>query len=259
MPRTYLVTGSASGIGQATAELLKARGHTVIGVDLHNADITVDLTTPDGRAELVSTARELSHGTLDGVLAIAGVSALAPVTVAMNYFGSLATLNGLRPLLADSEAPRAVAVSSMVSLFPVDDELVALMTAEDEPAALARAADLSDHATDADLLYPSSKKALAQWVRRAAPTRAWAGAGIALNAIAPGVINTPMSAEMLATEQGRQTISTGVPMPLNGFAEPTAPAHLLAWLAGLENTHLCGQVIFVDGGSEVLARGDAIW
>jgi NAD(P)-dependent dehydrogenase (short-subunit alcohol dehydrogenase family) len=259
MSRTYLVTGSASGIGRATAELLISRGHTVIGVDLHNADITTDLTTPDGRAELVSAAGELSHGALDGVLAIAGVSALAPVTVAMNYFGTLVTLNGLRPLLASSNAPRAVAVTSMVSLFPVDDDLVALMTAGDEPAALARATELCASDAGGALLYPSSKKALAQWVRRNAPTPDWAGANIALNAIAPGVINTPMSAEMLATERGRQTISTGVPMPLNGFAEPAAPAHLLAWLAGGENTHLCGQVIFIDGGSEVLARGDAIW
>jgi NAD(P)-dependent dehydrogenase (short-subunit alcohol dehydrogenase family) len=259
MPRTYLVTGSASGIGHATAELLRDRGETVIGVDLRDAEISVDLTTAEGRAEIASAARELSHGTLDGVLAVAGVSALAPVTVAMNYFGTLATLNGLRPLLARSAAPRAVAVSSMVSLFPTDDDLVALMTAEDEPAALARAAELATNEAEANLLYPSTKKALAQWVRRTAPTPDWAGAGIALNAIAPGVINTPMSAEMLATEQGRQTISDGVPMPLNGFAEPAAPAHLLAWLASEENTHLCGQVIFIDGGSEVLARGDAVW
>lgn len=40
MTRTYLVTGSASGIGAATTELLSSRGHKVIGVDLRDADIT---------------------------------------------------------------------------------------------------------------------------------------------------------------------------------------------------------------------------
>jgi hypothetical protein len=50
-----------------------------------------------------------------------------------------------------------------------------------------------------------------------------------------------------------------VPMPLNGFAEPIAPAHLLSWLVSEENTHLCGQVIFIDGGSDVVIRGDSTW
>jgi len=36
-------------------------------------------------------------------------------------------------------------------------------------------------------------------------------------------------------------------------------AHLLAWLGSEENTHLCGQVVFVDGGSDAVIRGDSIW
>lgn len=50
-----------------------------------------------------------------------------------------------------------------------------------------------------------------------------------------------------------------VPMPLNGFMGPQVPARLLAWLVSEENTHLCGQVIFVDGGSGAVIRGDATW
>ncbi len=94
------MTGSASGIGHATTQLLRERGNIVIGVDLRDADITTDLTTVGGRLEFVRPATDLSHGGMDAVLAIAGVSALAPVTVAMNYFGTVATLQGLRPLLA---------------------------------------------------------------------------------------------------------------------------------------------------------------
>ena len=47
--RTYLVTGSASGIGRATAKYLFEHGHRVITLDLH-ADVTADLGTPAGRA-----------------------------------------------------------------------------------------------------------------------------------------------------------------------------------------------------------------
>ena len=49
MTRTYVITGSASGIGLATAEKLKSLGNTVIGVDIHNADVVADLSTPLGR------------------------------------------------------------------------------------------------------------------------------------------------------------------------------------------------------------------
>ena len=49
MTRTYVVTGSASGVGQATARLLRERGHRVIGIDLHNAEVTGDLSVPQGR------------------------------------------------------------------------------------------------------------------------------------------------------------------------------------------------------------------
>ena len=50
-----------------------------------------------------------------------------------------------------------------------------------------------------------------------------------------------------------------VPMPLNGIAEAQVVADLLAWLVGEENSHLCGQVVFVDGGSDAVIRGDATW
>jgi len=259
MARTFVVTGAASGIGKTTAELLQSRGETVIGVDLQGTDINVDLTTAEGRTSLVEQVREKSGGKIDGILAIAGLAHPIPATVGVNFFGMVATLEGLRPLLDGSDAPRAAGVASMASLNPVDDELVAAMTSGDEAAALARAEILAGDESTGYLIYGSTKKAFAQWIRRTAPTDDWAAAGIPLNAIAPGVIVTPMTAPLLETEEGREQIRAGVPMPLNGFAEPSVPARLLAWLVSEENSHLCGQVVFVDGGSDVVIRGDSTW
>lgn len=258
MTRTALVTGAASGIGRSTADLLTERGYEVIRADLHDADIEADLTTVDGRQLLVDETTRLSGGGIDVVLAVAGLAEMIPATVAVNYFGMVATLTGLRPLLVESSAPRAAGVASMASIHPVDDELVAAMTRGDEQAALARAAELEG--TDGDqLIYASTKKAFAQWVRRSAPTDEWAGEGIPLNAVAPGVIATPMTSELLSTDEGRAQVMEMVPMPLNGIAEAIVVARLLAWLVSEENTHLCGQVVFVDGGSDAVIRGDAVW
>ena len=258
MTRTYFVTGAASGIGAATASALTALGHRVIGVDLHDADIAVDLTTHEGRDALVTQATELSGGTLDAVVANAGLATESVATVAVNYFGALATLERLRPLLTESDAPRAVATASMASLFPVDDELVEACLAHDEPAALHRAQELLD-AHKGGLIYGSTKRALALWIRRTAATPEWAGASIPLNAVAPGMIRTPMTKDYLATEESTKAILEMVPMPLNGVAEPAVVANLIVYLSSVENSHLCGQIVFVDGGSDVVIRGDSTW
>lgn len=260
MTRTHVVTGSASGIGKATKALLEARGCRVVGVDIHDADVVADLSTASGRADMVDAVARLTDGRIDAVHAVAGLAHPVPATVAINFFGMVGTLEGLRPLLSGSAAPRAVGVASMASLMPVDDELVALLAAADEAGAMARAEVLAkDPATTGQLIYASTKKAFCQWVRRTAATPDWAGASIPLNAVAPGIIDTPMVADFVATEEARAAILQMVPMPLNGIAKPEAVAELLVWLTSEANTHLCGQVVFIDGGSDVVIRGDSTW
>ena len=239
--------------------LLLEQGHRVIGVDIANADITVDLGSSDGRARLVDQVKSASGGTVDGVLAVAGLASPTAATAGVNYFGTIATLEGLRPLLAGSPAPRAVAVSSMAALFPPDEPLLAAFTAGDEPAALARAEELASDPQTGGLIYGTAKRALSRWVRRVAPSPDWAGASIALNAIAPGVVRTPMTEDLTGTEEGRRQLAEMVPMPLNGFFDPRDAAQLLVWLTSEANAHLCGQIIYIDGGSDAVMRGDSVW
>lgn len=261
MTRKYIVTGAASGIGKATTEHLRAQGHTVFGVDIRDTDIIADLSTDEGRASLVDQAEHHSGGQLDGVIAVAGLVAASPVTARVNYFGARATLEGLQPLLTKSNAPRAAVVSSMAAITPLDDELLARMLDNDEVGAVAEAERLGDStlATGSSPIYATSKNAIARYVRAHAKDELWAGAGIALNAIAPGVIETPMVSETLASEAGRAAMAEGAPAPYNGpTAPPTAPAALLAWLTSEENSFVTGQVIFIDGGAESIMRPDFV-
>ena len=76
--------------------MLGERGHRVIGVDLHDAEATAGRSTSDGRAELVSRVTELSDGRIDAIIANAGLATPTAKTVAINYFGTVATLTGLR-------------------------------------------------------------------------------------------------------------------------------------------------------------------
>ncbi|MEV7971741.1 SDR family NAD(P)-dependent oxidoreductase [Cellulomonas sp. NPDC089187] len=260
MTRTIVVTGSASGIGATTAELLRDRGDRVIGIDLREADINADLSVPEARERAVRETTDRADGVIDAVIACAGISAPVPATIAVNYFGVTELLTGLLPALSRSAAPRAAVVSSMASLQPNSPELVAAALAGDEQRALAIAHELCAHGPEAGyIVYPSSKRALSRWVRRESITPAWAGAGIPLNAVAPGTVLTPMTQDLLSDPTTVAMVDAAVPMPLGYHQPPGSIAHLLIWLTGPENTHLAGQVIYDDGGADVSLRGEDIW
>lgn len=253
--RTYVITGSASGIGRATADALRAGGATVVGVDRRDADVEADLSTPSGREGAVAAAVEAASGSVDAVIACAGVALPRAVTAAVNYFGMTQFLEGMRPVLARAAHPRAVLVASVSAVHPHHPELVQALLRDDEEAALAVAARYEADDPTQSLIYQSSKRAIAMWLRREAATAPWAGAGIALNGVAPGLLLTAMTAPLLASTEGEAKINALVPTPLNHHQTAQTIADLLCWLASEQNTHLCGQMLFCDGGAEVVLRG----
>ena len=260
MNRTYVVTGAASGIGKATAALLTEQGHTVIGTDVRDAAIVADLSTAAGRDHLVQEVTRLSGGSIDAIVAVAGLATPTAATVAVNYYGTLATLEGLRPMLLASPHPRAVAVTSMAALFPPDEALLNELLDGSEANAMARAVELEEGgAEQSAAIYGTTKRALSRWIRRHAPSSEWAAASIPLNAVAPGVVYTPMTADLTKDAASSAQVAAMVPMPLNGFFEPEGVATLLAWLTSEDNAHLCGQIIYIDGGSDAVLRGDSVW
>ena len=247
---TIAITGAASGIGLATRGRLEKEGHTVIGIDIRDTEVLADLSTEGGRRVVVRAVDELSGGVLDGLVVAAGVRGDdgAPV-VSVNYFGAVATLEGLRPLLERGENPSAVAIASNSAStqpgYPI--EIAEWCLANDEPRARQAAAG------DGVGAYPASKLALALWVRRNATRQAWAGHGIRLNAIAPGFVDTPMTEGMW---EYMGTLGEIYPIPLHRPSTTDEVASLLVYLLSPDAGSFCGSVVVMDGGTEAALRPD---
>ena len=177
----------------------------------------------------------------------------------MNFFGAVATLEGLRPLLGASPAPRAVVVSSIASLAPTDPDLIEACLGADENAAIAAAGEALAAGKKPLALYGSAKHALNCWCRRVAAKPQWAGAGIPLNVVAPGVIDTPAAAYILSDPDPRAQMERMTPLRGAFPGRPEQMAAILAWCVSPENALMTGQVLFVDGGFECVARGERSW
>lgn len=224
----------------------------MIGVDLHNAEIAVDLSTSSGRQEMVDRVVERSEGVLDGVVACAGVGPHIPdhgVIASVNYFGAIATLDLLFPMLRGGDRPAAVAVASnSMGIIPPDEALFAACMAGDEDAARAAAV-----ATDGPTTYGTSKLAFARSVRRR--VQEWGEAGVRLNAVAPGPLRTPLLAGVKEDPLLGPT-TDALPIPLGREGEPEEAAGLVAFLLGPESALMHGSIVFVDGGTDALLRPD---
>ena len=226
--------------------MLRAQGDEVIGVDLHSADIHADLGTPLGR-QAAAVA-----GPIDGLVLCAGLVGLTgrpgSLLASVNYFGAVELAELLRPQLGNPSSVVMLSSNSVTIQPGWDQQLVDACLAGDEAAAR-EVADRKDSAT----AYPATKAALARWVRRNAP--GWAADGIRVNAIAPGMIETPLSQQVREDPQ-LGALMAGMPLPVGRGGSPEEIAALIAFLLGPHGGFFCGSVLLCDGGTEAVLRPD---
>lgn len=250
---TAVVTGSASGIGAATRQRLEADGWSVIGVDLEGQEVSADLSTPEGRQASIADVTARADGSLDGVVACAGVGSHlpSPLIAKVNYFGAVATLDGLFPLLKEGRQAAAVALSSnSVGMMGPEDDLLAAFADDDEGRAVGLAEDI-----EGPVVYANSKRGLARWIRT--HVTEWGDAGVRVNAIAPGNTETPMLDETRDHEVYGQ-FADAIPIPVGHTGNPEDIAALIAFLLSEEARFISGATIFIDGGTDAVMRPDAI-
>lgn len=259
MNRAIVVTGSASGLGKATTELLEEKGDRVIRVDIKEGDVLADLGTVEGRVSAVEEIKETSPEGIDGVITWAGIGGPTPKTFTINYFGTVELLEGLRPLLEKSQAPRVVVTSSRMSMENGDDNLLELLLENKEEETIAKASEYPDDIDTANLFYATSKIALARWMRKKSASPEWGGKGILINAIAPGLIETPLTKPVLENPETGQGLLDVHPQVEQKLSQPKEIGEVAKFLLSAENSLLVGQCLFADRGTEVLIRGDKVW
>ncbi len=255
---TYVVTGSASGMGAAVVSRLREAGHEVIGVDLREAEVVADLSTAEGRASAGRTVLERAGGRLDGAVLAAGVGPMPgreELIAAVNYSGVVELLEAWRPALAAAGNARVVVFSSnsTTTVPAVPGGVVRALLKGDRARAIRVARRMGKNAPA--MVYAGSKIAVSRWMRRNAVTAEWAGAGIRLNAIAPGAILTPLLQKQLSEPEEAKAIEN-FPVPVGGFGDPAHIADWVLMMLGPSAQFLCGAVIFVDGGTDAYFRAD---
>lgn len=232
-----LVTGAASGIGRATAELFAERGFGVVAVDQDKAGL-VELSETDGVVALVGDV----SGEEDNAAAVA---------LALDTFGRLdvavlnAGIGGTRPLeddLALETCDRILAVNLRGPILGLRATLPALRASAGSVVVTASVAGL--RGDPGNWAYNTAKGGLVNLVR--AKALDYAAQGVRINAIAPGLIETTLTAKVWQDPQVEAALSRRI--PLQRLGQPKEQAEAIWFLASPAASYITGTTLVVDGG-----------
>ncbi|CAN5841990.1 SDR family oxidoreductase [soil metagenome] len=237
---TAVVTGAASGIGFATADRFLDEGRTVVATDVRpdgltalaerGAEIVVaDLSLPEGRARVIEAAT--------------GATAL------VNCAGVLLSKDILDVTVDDWRRLFAVNVESVFflsqQLAPTMPQGGTIVNLSSSSAKLASTTEVAVYAATKTTILSITRS----FALRFAPN------GIRVNAICPGVIDTPMQDQVLAEVAPARGLSTqefaaarnrSIPLGRAGTAGETAA--LISFLCSDESAYMTGQAINITGG-----------
>ena len=255
----YVVTGGTKGIGKQTVNVLIAKGHEVINVDVDGGDLNADLGTVEGRASVIAEVHNHCPNGLDGLVCNHGIAGLPrfklSYVLSVNYFGAVAVIEGLFDLLKMKSGNCAVTVSGAVAHVKRGKYFVdTLLTNCGDEERICSLVDTFPLYEDGNIMYLSSKIALTNWVRRVSAS--WAVQGVNINAVGPGSVATTIMHGFKKPDEVRYYY----PMPLlfgkNKSMDPYDVAQTLAYLVTPEAKGISGAVLFCDAGHSAIVDPD---
>ena len=228
-PRTVLVTGGNRGIGYAIAEEFLAQGHRV-AVTARSGEgpagaLTVRADVTDAASvDAAFTRVEAELGPVEVVVANAGITKDTLLmrmsdeefdsVVETNLGGAFRVVKRASKGMLKARWGRIVLISSVVGLY----------------------------GSAGQVNYAASKAGLVGMARSI--TRELGARGITANVVAPGFIETDMTAALPEAQQAEYKRN----IPAGRFASPNEVARVVAWVAGDDAGYVSGAVIPVDGG-----------
>ncbi len=240
--KVALVTGAGGGIGRAAAIAFARSGARVLVADVKD----------DGGAETVSLIETAGGQALYQRCDVSdGAQVKAMVSAAVQAFGRLdCAFNnaGINVLTADEYEDENWARSIGVNLTGVMmcmREEVEVMLKQGGGAIVNTASINGLVGNPSQPGYTATKHGVVGLTRHGALR--WAKAGIRINAVCPGVIETPMTAPLVANPEMRQVIDSMTPMGRMGKAEEIAEA--VVWLCSDAASFVTGHPMVIDGGA----------
>lgn len=234
--KVAIVTGGASGIGEGMVDLFRSEGAIVIAADINEEALQrasekenvygmkLDVSSDEAWAAFGKEVKE-KFGSIDILVNNAGVSSEKPYTeiekadwdfmMAINGFGPFAGMKHIAPIMAEQGKGSIVNISSYT----------------------AQIGQGFNH-------YSASKGAVRAISKAAATT--FGRSGVRVNALFPGIIETPMTKNLSSSKEllDRLVMAT----PLQRLGKPADIANAALFLASDDSSYITGAEIVIDGG-----------
>jgi len=247
--KVVLVTGTASGIGRATTELLASMGTRIVAsdVDEERGQASADRLREAG-SEVVFAGADVTDGEAVTALVHRAAEHFGRLDCAANCAG-VGGGHGATHTYPEELWDRIVATNLRGTWLAMSAEIDAMISQGSGGAIVNVSSTLGVRGSAFASPYSASKHGVIGLTRTAAIE--YASAGIRVNAVCPGAIDTPMMDETFERFPGFRESLIGL-VPMARLGRPDEVASVIAWLASDAASFITGECISVEGG--LLAR-----
>ena len=242
--KVVLVTGASSGIGRATAELFGRCGASVALTYHKNkagAEAAVAAITSSGAKAVALRADVGKDGEVESMIRQVEES-LGPVDILINNAGSL--VERLRTLeLTEARWAEVMNLNATSAFFAAKAVIPKMLEKGGGVIVNVTSIAARNGGAPGSIHYSSAKAALLTMTKGLA--KEFASQGIRVNAVSPGVIDTPYH-ETFTTAEVMENLRKAIPMGREG--RPDEVASVIAFLASDAASYLCGETIEINGG-----------